>query len=92
MQLAGTTSWRMGTDEPQSLLMALYVRDAEAAGIWIEARKREFVALSTARPRVLLESEIVRTVERGLGRTARPFELDVRGTARRFRSRMATVL
>jgi hypothetical protein len=28
MQLAGTTSWRMGTDEPQSLLMALYVRDA----------------------------------------------------------------
>ena len=78
MQLAGTTSWRMGTDEPQSLLMALYVRDAEAAGIWIEARKREFVALSTARPRVLLESEIVRTVERGLGRTARPFELDIR--------------
>jgi hypothetical protein len=30
MQLAGTTSWRMGTDEPQSLLMALYVRDASA--------------------------------------------------------------
>jgi hypothetical protein len=28
MQLAGTTSWKMGTDEPQSLLMALYVRDA----------------------------------------------------------------
>jgi hypothetical protein len=28
MQLASTTSWRMGTDEPQSLLMALYVHDA----------------------------------------------------------------
>jgi hypothetical protein len=28
MQFAGTTSWRMATDEPQSLLMALYVRDA----------------------------------------------------------------
>ena len=177
MQLAGITSWRMGTDEPQSLLMALYVRDAcglhpqvdpdipplepavpideepspvdslasaqwaewwqelldgggfwpehkrpsdlhrlthdpeiqrlfywpsrylasdyaglssapelqalvrrhhEAARVWSEARKHEFVALSTARQRVLLESEIVRSVERGLGRTARPFELDIR--------------
>jgi hypothetical protein len=28
MQLAGTTSWKMGTDEPQSLLTALYLRDA----------------------------------------------------------------
>ena len=27
MQLAGTMSWRIGTDEPQSLLLALYVRD-----------------------------------------------------------------
>jgi hypothetical protein len=177
MQLAGTTSWRMGTDEPQSLLMALYVRDTsalcpqvdpdippvepavpfgekpshvdslasaqwadwwqqlldgggfwpdhkgppdmsrlrhdpelqrifywpsrhlppdfvgpsgtpelqalvrrhyEAARVWSDARKHEFVALSTARQRVSLESEIVRTVERGLGRTARPFELDIR--------------
>jgi hypothetical protein len=177
MQLAGTTSWKMGTDEPQSLLMALYVRDAaglrpridpdlpplepavpfdrehhpmtsvasdqwadwwrqllegggfwpdhksppdmsrlrhdpelqrifywpsrhlppdfvglsatpelqalfrrhhEAARVWSDARKHEFVGLSTARQRVSLESEIVRTVERGLGRTARPFEFDIR--------------
>src|SRR5260370_6550341 len=28
MQLAGETSWKMATDEPQSLLIALYVRDA----------------------------------------------------------------
>jgi hypothetical protein len=28
MQLAGTTSWRMATDAPESLVMALYVRDA----------------------------------------------------------------
>jgi hypothetical protein len=177
MQLAGTTSWRMGTDEPQSLLIALYVRDAsglrpqidpdippvepsvpfdekpsqvdspasaqwadwwqqlldgggfwpedkspsdlaritrdpelqrlfywpsrhlppdfaglsrtpelqalvrrhhEAARVWSDARKHEFFALSTARQRVSLESEIVRTVERGLGRTARPFQFDIR--------------
>jgi hypothetical protein len=177
MQLAGTTSWRMATDEPQSLLMALYVRDAsglrpqvdpdipslepavpfrekpsavdrvasaqwgdwwqqlldgggfwpdhlsptdlprithdlqiqklfywpsrhlppdfvglsgtpelqalvrrhfEAARVWSDARKLEFFALSTARRRVSLESEVVRSVERGLGRTARPFAFDVR--------------
>jgi hypothetical protein len=28
MQLAGTTSWRIAVDEPQSLLIALFVRDA----------------------------------------------------------------
>jgi hypothetical protein len=177
MQLAGTTSWRMATDEPQSLLMALYVRDAtglspqvdpdipslepgvpvrekpspvdrvasaqwgdwwqqlldgggfwpdhksppdmsrlrddpdlqrifywpsrylppdfvglsgtpelqalvrrhyEAARVWSDARKHEFVALSTARQRVSLESEVVRTAERDLGRTARPFVFDLR--------------
>jgi hypothetical protein len=177
MQLAGTTSWRMGTDEPQSLLMALYVRDIsglrpqvdpdiptvepavpfgekraqvdslasaqwadwwqqlldggglwpdhksppdmsrlrhdpelqrifywpsrhlppdfvglsgtpelqalvrrhyEAARVWSEARKHEFVALTAARQRVSLEWEIVRTIEQGLGRKARPFELDIR--------------
>jgi hypothetical protein len=177
MQLAGTTSWRMATDEPQSLLMALYVRDAsglspqvdpdipslepgvpfrekpspvdrvasaqwgdwwqqlldgggfwpdhksppdvsrlradpelqrifywpsrylppdfvglsgtpelqalvrrhyEAARVWSDARKHEFVALSTARQRVSLESEVVRTVERDLGRAARPFAFDLR--------------
>jgi len=177
MQLAGTSSWRIGTDEPQLLLMALYVRDAsglrpqvdpnipplepavplddraaasngaaslqwagwwqkllegggfwpenkspsdlhrlrqdpeiqklfywpsqhlppdfaglsstaelqelvrrhhEAARVWSEARHLEFVALSSAHQRVLLESEIVRTVERSLGRTARPFAFDIR--------------
>ena len=54
MQLAGTTSWRMGTDEPQSFR-------AHGGG-----------------QRVWLETEVVRTVERGLGRKARPFELDIR--------------
>jgi hypothetical protein len=177
MQLAGTTSWRISTDEPQLLLMALYVRDAsglrpqvdpnipplepavplddraaasngaaslqwagwwrellegggfwpenkspsdlhllrhdpeiqrlfywppqhlppdfaglsgaaelqdlvriehEAARVWSEARHLEFAALSSTRQRVLLESEIVRTVERSLGRTARPFAFDIR--------------
>jgi hypothetical protein len=177
MQLAGTGSWRISTDEPQLLVMALYVRDAagllpqidpdipplepavpdddksapvnpvasvqwaswwqrllegggfwpehkspsdlhrlardpeiqrlfywpsqhlppdfeglsgmpalrdlvrtqyEAARLWSEARHLEFIALSSTRQSVLLESEIVRTVERGLGRAARPFALDVR--------------
>lgn len=177
MQLAGTTSWKMSTDEPQSLLMALYVRDAcglrpqvdpdiprlepsvsfgenpspeeslassqwaewwqqlldgggfwpedkypadfsrlshdpelqrlfywpsrylasdysglsgtpelqtlvrrhhEAARVWSEARKQEFIALSTARQRASVESQIVRSVERGLGRRSRPFEFDLR--------------
>jgi hypothetical protein len=177
MQLAGTRSWRIGTDEPQSLLIALYVRDAsslrpqidpeippleptvrvdeeqsrvahaaskqwaqwwqeflecggfwpeskdpsdmrginhdpeiqrlfywpsryaspefaglsdkpelqalvrrhhEAGRVWSAARKQDFVAVSSARQRVSLESEIVRSVECGLGRTARPFEFDIR--------------
>ena len=177
MQIAGTTSWRTGIDEPHSLLRALYVRDAsglrpevhpdipalepavpvgekashaasvasaqwtdwwqllldgggfwpehknpsdmatlthdpeiqrlfywpseylppdfvglshatelqtlirkhfEAARIWSEERHLEFAALSSARQRVLLESEIVRTIEGGLGRTVRPFTLDIR--------------
>jgi hypothetical protein len=177
MQLAGTTSWKMGTDEPQSLLMALYVRDAaglrpridpdlpplepavpfdheqlpmagiasdqwadwwrqlldgggfwpdhksptnmsrlrhdpelqrifywpsrylppdfvglsgapelqslvrrhfEAARVWSEARKHEFVALTVARQRVSLEWEVVQSIERGLGRKACPFALDIR--------------
>jgi len=46
--------------------------------VWSEARHLEFAALSSARQRVLLESEIVRTVERSLGRTARPFAFDIR--------------
>ena len=177
MQLAGTMSWRIGTDEPQSLLLALYMRDVsglrplldreipplepelpfgeapsatdtiastqwadwwhqllegggfwpdgkhppdlsrlthdteiqrlfywpsrhqppdfvglsdmpelqvlvrnhfDRARVWMEARHQEFAALSSARQRLLLESEIVRTVERAFGRTANPFALDIR--------------
>lgn len=177
MQVAGTTSWRIAIDEPQSLLLALYVRDAsglrpevdpdipalepavpfgekashaptvasaqwtdwwqlllegggfwpehknpsdlarltddpaiqrlfywpsqhmppdfaglsrapelqafvrkhhKVARVWSEARKHEFLELSSARQRVFLESEIVRTIERRLGRTVRPFALDIR--------------
>jgi hypothetical protein len=59
-------------------LQALVRSHHEVARVWSEARKHEFVALSSARQRVLLESEIVRSVERGLGRTARRFELDIR--------------
>jgi hypothetical protein len=36
MQQAGTASWKIGTDEPQSLLMALYVRDAAGLSPRIE--------------------------------------------------------
>jgi hypothetical protein len=177
MQLAGTTSWRISTDEPQLLVMALYVRDAaglrpqidpdipalepavpdddkaasvkaaasvqwaswwqrllegggfwpehrspsdlhslahdpeiqrlfywpsqhlppdfeglsgmpelrdlvrrqhEAARVWSEARHLDFIAQSSTRQRVSLESEIVRTIERSLGRTARAFAFDIR--------------
>ena len=176
MQLAGTTSWRIAIDEPQSLLIALFARDAsgprpeiesdipsleppvpfikasssnaiasrqwadwwqqllegggfwpddkrppdlarliqdpeiqrlfywprrhqppdfgglsgmselqalvrlhfEAARVWSEARHREFVSLSTALPSGSLESGVVRIVERGLRRRARPFAFDIR--------------
>ena len=176
MQLAGTTSWRIAIDEPKSLLIALFVRDAsglrreaesdippleppvplinassanaiasrqwadwwrqllegggfwpddkrpsdlarliqdpeiqrlfywptrhlppdfdglsgmpelqdlarlhfEGARVWSEARHREFVALSTAPQRALLESEVVGIVERGMRRRARPFSFDIR--------------
>jgi hypothetical protein len=50
----------------------------DAAVAWSGARRDEFVALSSARQRVSLEWDIVQSVERGLGRTARPFELDIR--------------
>ena len=59
-------------------LQALVRRHHEAAGGWSEARKHEFVALTVARQRVSLEWEVVQTIERGLGRKARPFELDIR--------------
>ena len=176
MQLAATTSWRIATDEPQSLLTAIFVRDAsglhpetephippleppvplvkpsssnaiaskqwadwwthlldgggfwpddrrppelprlihdpeiqklfywpmqylppdfdglanmselrdlvrahfEAARTWSEARHREFVALSTAPQRGLLEYVVVGTVERNLRRRAHAFAFDIR--------------
>jgi hypothetical protein len=59
-------------------LQALVRRHHEAAGVWSEARKHEFVALTVARQRVSLEWEVVQTIERGSGRKARPFELDIR--------------
>ena len=59
-------------------LRALVQRHYDAAVAWSGARRDEFVALSSARQRVSLEWDIVRSVERGLGRTARPFELDIR--------------
>ena len=63
-----------GTPELQALVRRHY----EAARVWSEARKHEFVALTAARQRVSLEWEVVQTIERGLGRKARPFELDIR--------------
>jgi hypothetical protein len=64
------------SDMPE--LQALIHRHYNAAVAWSTARKREFVALSSVRQRVSLEWEVVKTVERGLGRTAGPFELDIR--------------
>ena len=37
MQLASTTSWRIAVDEPQSLLIALFVRDAAGLRPQIES-------------------------------------------------------
>jgi hypothetical protein len=50
----------------------------DAAVAWSTARKREFVVLTSVRKRVSVEWDVVKTVERGWGRTARPFELDIR--------------
>ena len=59
-------------------LQALMRRHHDAAVAWSGARKREFVALTSTRQRVSLEWDIVKTVERAVGRPARPFELDIR--------------
>jgi hypothetical protein len=61
-----------------SQLQALVRRHHEAARVWTGAHKHEFVALTVMRQRVGLEAEVVQTVERGLGRKATPFELDIR--------------
>ena len=59
-------------------LQALVRRHQEAARIWGEARKHEFIALSVTRQRESLEWGVVQRVETGLGRKARPFAFDVR--------------
>lgn len=59
-------------------LQRLVHRHHQAAVLWSEARHHEIAALSSNRERGPLESEVVRKVERVLGRKARPFELDVR--------------
>jgi hypothetical protein len=64
------------SDAPE--LHALIRRHLEAAQIWSQARKHEFVALSVTRQRVSLEWEVVRSVEAGLGRKVRPFAFDLR--------------
>jgi hypothetical protein len=64
------------SDTPQ--LRALLRLHHDAARVWIEARHLEFATTSSARERGPLESEIVRSVERTFGHTARPFELDIR--------------
>ncbi len=63
---------------PSPELQSLVRKHHQAAQLWSEARKHEFVALATARERVSLEWEVVRTIEGGLGRKARPFEFDIR--------------
>jgi hypothetical protein len=64
------------SDTPE--LHALVRQHREAAEIWSEARKHEFVALSLMRQRVSLEWAVVQSVEAGLGRKARPFTFDMR--------------
>jgi hypothetical protein len=49
-----------------------------AALAWGSARKHEWDALERTRERVGLEWGIVKSVERSLGRTARPCRLDLR--------------
>jgi hypothetical protein len=59
-------------------LQALVRQHDKAALAWGSARKHEWDALETTRRREGLEWGIVKSVERSLGRTARPFRLDLR--------------
>ena len=53
-------------------------RHHQAALAWAEARKLEFFALTTARAHRRIEWEVVKLEERHIGRTVRPFNLDLR--------------
>jgi hypothetical protein len=64
--------------DASSELQALVRRHHQAALEWGSARKHEWDALERTRERVGLEWGIVKSVERSLGRTARPFRLDLR--------------
>jgi hypothetical protein len=59
-------------------LQALVRRHHQAALAWGSARKHEWDALERTRQRAGLEWGIVKSVERSLGSTARPFRLDLR--------------
>ena len=63
-----------GKPELQSLVRSHY----KAAFAWGNARKLEWDGIEKSRSRVGLEWGIVKTVERALGRSARPFRLDLR--------------
>jgi hypothetical protein len=66
-----------GLDERREL-QALARRHHKAGLAWGSARKDEWIALEQTRHRLALESNVVKSVERSLGRTARPFRLDLR--------------
>ena len=63
-----------GSPELRSLVGSLH----GAAFDWGSARKYEFDAVEKSRSLVGLESGIVKAIERDLGRSARPFRLDLR--------------
>jgi hypothetical protein len=75
---AAPVSWRLVVDQPQTLLIALYVRDALAldpamdALAWARERKREHAAWAS-----VVEGEVVAEVERRLDRPAAPFRLRI---------------
>jgi hypothetical protein len=63
-----------GSPELQALVRSHY----QAAFAWGSARKYELEAVERTRSRAGLEWEIVRAMERALGRSARAFKLDLR--------------
>jgi hypothetical protein len=63
-----------GSPELQALVRSRY----QGAFAWASARKYELEAVERSRSRVGLEWGIVKAIERALGRSARPFRLDLR--------------
>jgi hypothetical protein len=63
-----------GSPELQSLVRSHF----REAFDWCGARKYEWAAVEMSRSRVALEWGIVKAIERALGRSARPFRLDLR--------------